>query len=293
MDFLTDPWNWWIEPFLGAPGEAMRNALAAVLLTALCTSVVGTWVVLRGMSFLGDALAHGVLPGLAIAFVLGADPTLGAFVAAVAMVAGVNVVRAASPLPDDASIGILFVGFLALAVVVMSSQQSSYTGDLTRFLFGSITGVDTADLTRQVVFTAVTIVAVVVLYRALLVGTFDERQAQVLGLHPRLTHALLLVLLAVAIVASFATVGNLLVFAFLIAPPATATLLVRRVPAIMVLGVVLGAVSGGVGLLISYHHATAAGATMALCTVVVFFTALVARSLGILLRRRHTATLST
>jgi ABC-type Mn2+/Zn2+ transport system permease subunit len=293
MDFLTNPWNWWIEPFLGASGEAMRYALAAVLLTALCTSVVGTWVVLRGMSFLGDALAHGVLPGLAIAFVLGGDPTLGAFIAAVAMVAGVNVVRAASPLPDDASIGILFVGFLALAVVVMSSQQSSYTGDLTRFLFGSITGVETGDLTRQVVFTAVTIVAVTVLYRALLVGTFDERQAQVLGLRPRLVHGILLVLLAIAIVASFSTVGNLLVFAFLIAPPATATLVVRRVPAIMVLGVVIGAVSGVVGLLISYHHATAAGATMALCTVVVFFIALVARSLAILLRRRHAATLST
>jgi ABC-type Mn2+/Zn2+ transport system permease subunit len=293
MDFLTDPWNWWIEPFLGSSGEAMRNALAAVLLTALCTSVVGTWVVLRGMSFLGDALAHGVLPGLAIAFVLGTDPTLGAFVAAIAMVAGVNVVRAASPLPDDAAIGILFVGFLALAVVVMSSRQASYTGDLTRFLFGSITGVDTADLTRQVVFTAITIVAVVVLYRALLVGTFDERQAQVLGLHPRLVHGILLVLLAVAIVASFSTVGNLLVFAFLIAPPATATLLVRRVPAIMVVGVVIGAASGVVGLLVSYHHATAAGATMALCTVIVFFAALVARSLAILLRRRRAMTLST
>ncbi len=293
MDFLTDPWNWWIEPFLGSSGEPMRYALAAVLLTALCTSVVGTWVVLRGMSFLGDALAHGVLPGLAIAFVLGGDPTLGAFIAAVAMVAGVNVVRAASPLPDDASIGILFVGFLALAVVVMSSHQSSYTGDLTRFLFGSITGVDTGDLTRQVVFTAVTIVAVTVLYRALLVGTFDERQAQVLGLRPRLVHGILLVLLAVAIVASFSTVGNLLVFAFLIAPPATATLVVRRVPAIMVLGVAIGAVSGVVGLLISYHHATAAGATMALCTVVVFFAALVTRSLVILLRRLHLTTLST
>ena len=250
-----------------------------MLLTALCTSVVGTWVVLRGMSFLGDALAHGVLPGLAIAFVVGADPTIGAFVAAIAMVAGVNVVRAASPLPDDASIGILFVGFLALAVVVMSSEQASYTGDLTRFLFGSITGVDTGDLGRQVVFTVVTVAVVAVLYRALLVGTFDERQAQVLGLHPRLVHAVLLLLLAIAIVASFSTVGNLLVFAFLIAPPATATLVVRRVPAIMALGVLIGAVSGLVGLLISYHHETAAGATMALCTVVVFFAALVARSL--------------
>jgi ABC-type Mn2+/Zn2+ transport system permease subunit len=287
MDFLVDPWSWWVEPFLDS--AANRNALLAVLLTAICTSVVGTWVVLRGMSFLGDALAHGVLPGLAIAFVLGADPTLGAFVAAIVMVAGVNVVRAASPLPDDASIGILFVGFLALAVVVMSSEQASYTGDLTRFLFGSITGVDTADLTRQVVFTVVTVVAVALLYRALLVGTFDERQAQVLGLHPRLVHGALLVLLAVAIVASFSTVGNLLVFAFLIAPPATATLVVRRVPAIMSLGIVIGATSGLVGLLISYHHETAAGATMALCTVVVFFVALFARSLVTVVRRRFLA----
>jgi ABC-type Mn2+/Zn2+ transport system permease subunit len=287
MDFLVDPWSWWVEPFLDS--AANRNALLAVLLTAICTSVVGTWVVLRGMSFLGDALAHGVLPGLAIAFVLGADPTLGAFVAAIVMVAGVNVVRAASPLPDDASIGILFVGFLALAVVVMSSEQASYTGDLTRFLFGSITGVDTADLTRQVVFTVVTVVAVALLYRALLVGTFDERQAQVLGLQPRLVHGVLLVLLAVAIVASFSTVGNLLVFAFLIAPPATATLVVRRVPAIMSLGIVIGAASGLVGLLISYHHETAAGATMALCTVVVFFVALFARSLVTVVRRRFVA----
>ncbi len=285
MNWLTDPWSWWVEPFLDNP--AMVTALWAVLLTAACTSLVGTWVVLRGMSFLGDALAHGVLPGIAIAFVIGADTTLGAFIAAVLMVGGVNVVRAASPLPDDASIGILFVGFLALAVVVMSSQRASYTGDLTRFLFGSITGVDSADLTRQAVVTAITVVAVVVLYRALLVGTFDERQATLLGLRPRLTRLILLVLVALAIVASFGTVGNLLVFAFLIAPPATATLLVRRVPAIMAVGVAIGAVCGLVGLLISYHHATAAGATMALCTVVVFFTALIARSTLLLVQRRR------
>ena len=285
MNWLTDPWSWWVEPFLDNP--AMVRALWAVLLTAACTSLVGTWVVLRGMSFLGDALAHGVLPGIAIAFVIGADTTLGAFIAAVLMVGGVNVVRAASPLPDDASIGILFVGFLALAVVVMSSQRASYTGDLTRFLFGSITGVDSADLTRQAVVTAITVVAVVVLYRALLVGTFDERQATLLGLRPRLTRLILLVLVALAIVASFGTVGNLLVFAFLIAPPATATLLVRRVPAIMAVGVAIGAVCGLVGLLISYHHATAAGATMALCTVVVFFTALIARSTLLLVQRRR------
>ena len=284
MSWVTDPYAWWIEPFSG--NSAMVKALWAVLLTAACTSLVGTWVVLRGMSFLGDALAHGVLPGIAIAFVIGADTTIGALVAAIAMVAGVNVVRAASPLPDDASIGILFVGFLALAVVVMSSQRGGYTGDLTRFLFGSITGVDDRDLVRQLVATAITVVVLLVLHRALLVGTFDERQAQLLGLRPGFTRAVLLVLVAVAIVASFGTVGNLLVFAFLIAPPATATLLVRRVPSIMAVAVALGAAAGVVGLLISYHHGTAAGATMALCTVVVFFAVLLVRSTAILVRRR-------
>ena len=260
MDVLFDPWAWWVEPFVR--NEAMRAALAAVVLTAACTSVVGTWVVLRGMSFLGDALAHRVLPGVAIAFVLGGNTTVGALVAALAMVAGVNVVRARSPLPEDAPIGILFV---------------SYTGDLNRFLFGSITGVSTADLVRQSVITVVTITVIVVLHRALLASTFDERQASLAGLHPRLTQLVLLGLLALAIVGSFATVGNLLVFAFLVAPPATATLLAHRVPTIMAVAVIIGIVCGLIGLLISYHHNTAAGATMALTTVVVFFIALTIR----------------
>jgi ABC-type Mn2+/Zn2+ transport system permease subunit len=117
----------------------------------------------------------------------------------------------------------------------------------------------------------------VVLHRAFLASTFDERQARLLGLHPRLADVALLALLALAIVGSFSTVGNLLVFAFLVAPPATAALLVRRVSSIMGLAVAIGAACGLVGLLISYHHATAAGATMALATVVVFFAGLVAR----------------
>ena len=286
MEFLTDPWTWWIEPFTDS--EGMRNALAAVLLTVLCTSLVGTWVVLRGMSFLGDALAHGVLPGIAIAFVLGHNTTVGAFIAALAMVGGINVVRAASPLPDDTSIGILFVGFLSLAVVIMSSQRSTYTGDLNRFLFGSITGVDSGDIARQIVATAITLIGVTVFYRAFLVSTFDERQATMLGLRPRLAHIGLLVLIAVAIVSSFSTVGNLLVFAFLVAPPATATLFATRVPSVMVGAVGVGAASGVVGLLVSYHQDTAAGATMAMCAVIAFFAGLVVRWAGAQLSARHT-----
>lgn len=273
MSFLTDPWSWWIEPFIA--NGFMRSALAAGLLAVVATSVVGTWVVLRGMSFLGDALAHGVLPGIALAFVFGLDTTIGALVAALAMMAGISLIRSWSPLPEDTSIGVLFVGFLALAVVILSSQSGSYTGDLNRFLFGSITAIDRGDLIGQAAAAAASLVGVFVFYRALLVMTFDEVQARLLGLRPRLAHAVLLVLLAVSIVASFRAVGNLLVFAFLIAPPATAILLVRRVPLIMAVAVGLGSGSVVIGLLVSYHQGSAAGATMALTAVVVFLLVLI------------------
>ncbi len=274
MDFLSDPWGWWIAPFVDS--ELMRDALLAGILTVVTTSLVGTWVVLRGMSFLGDALAHGVLPGIAIAFIIGVDTSIGALVAAGAMVAGISVIRRHSPLPDDTSIGVLFVGFLALAVVIMSTQRASYTGDLNRFLFGSITGLDSSDVIRQGIAALIALVGVIVFYRAFLVMTFDVSLASMLGLRPGLAQAALLALLAISIVSSFQSVGNLLVFAFLIAPPAAATLLVRRVPMIMVVSIGLGTLATIIGILVSYHHATAAGATMALTSVIIFFLVLAA-----------------
>lgn len=285
MQWLLDPWNWWITPVIDNP--FIVDALIAATLTVVCTSVVGTWAILRGLSFLGDALAHGVLPGIAIAWVLGASATLGAVIAALAMVGGVNLIRSASPLPDDASIGVLFVGFLALAVVVMSSAGGA--GDLNRFLFGSISAVDNAGITQLAVAAVVSVGAVTVLHRALVMGTFDEVQARMSGFHPQLTHLALLILMALSIVVSFETVGSLLVFAFLIAPPATAALIAHRVVTIMMLAVVIGSISAYTGLIISYHHRTAAGATMALTTVVVFATALVIRSVLTLVQRPEAA----
>jgi ABC-type Mn2+/Zn2+ transport system permease subunit len=278
VDFLTSPFDWWIEPFID--NIFMRQALWSGLLAVLATSPVGTWVVLRGMSFFGEALAHGVLPGLAIAFIVGGDTTLGALVAALVMISGINLIRNHSPLPDDSSIVLLYVGFLALAVVILSSSSGAYSGDLTRFLFGSITGVTDRDLLRQLIIAGVTLLGVMCFHRAFLVMTFDEVQARLMGLRPRLAHAALLALLAISIVASFQAVGNLLVFAFLVAPPSTAAMLVRRIPAIMIAAVFIGAVSVVVGLLISYHHDTAAGATMTLVTVVLFLLALLIRSLS-------------
>jgi ABC-type Mn2+/Zn2+ transport system permease subunit len=286
VEILTDPWSWWVEPFLDS--TFMRRALLAGLLAVLATSLVGTWVVLRGMSFLGDALAHGVLPGIAVAFVVGGSTTVGAFAAAAAMVAGIGLVRSRSPLPEDTSIGVLFVGFLALAVVIMSSKQGAYAGDLNRFLFGSVTGVTDADLVRQAIAAAVAVAGVVLFHRAFLVLTFDETQARLLGLRPRLAHAVLLGLVAVSIVASFETIGSLLVIAFLVAPPAAAALLVRSVPLIMLTAAGLGAVAVLVGTLVSFHHDTATGATMSLTSVVLFFVVLFGAPAGRALRSRHT-----
>ena len=277
MDFITDPVGWWVDPFVS--NQFMRNALFAGVLVVLTTSSVGTWVVLRSMSFLGEALAHGVLPGIAIAFIIGGDTTVGALIAAIAMVLGVNLVRAHSPLPTDTSIGVLFVGFLALGVVILSSQSGSYVGDLNRFLFGSITGIERDDLLRQAIAAAITVGAALIFYRAFLVLTFDETQAQLLGLRPRLTHVVLLVLIAVAVVASFEAVGSLLVVAFLIAPAATATMLLRRVPIIIATAIGIGVLSVFIGLLVSFHYDTAAGATMALAAVSMFMLALAAQTI--------------
>ena len=277
MEFLTDPWSWWIEPFTA--NVFMQRALLAGLLAVVATSVVGTWVVLRGMTFLGDALAHGVLPGIALAVVIGVSPTLGALVAAAVMVGGVHVVRRHSPMPEDVSIGLLFVGMLALAVVIVSAGATADVGDLHRVLFGSVTGLETADLWRQAVAAAIAVVGAFAFHRAFLVLTFDETQAALLGLRPRLTHLVLMGLVAMSVVASFEAVGSLLVFAFLVAPPATAVLVVRRIPLVMATAVGVGSVAVVLGALISYHHDTAAGATMALVAVLFCFAVMGVRGL--------------
>ncbi|MEE3251203.1 MAG: metal ABC transporter permease [Actinomycetota bacterium] len=269
MEFLTDPWTWWIEPFTA--NVFMQRALLAGLLAVVATSVVGTWVVLRGMTFLGDALAHGVLPGIALAVVIGVSPTLGALVAAAVMVGGVHVVRRHSPLPEDASIGLLFVGMLALAVVIVSAGAAADAGDLHRVLFGSVTGLAADDLWRQAIAAAIAVGGAIAFHRAFLVLTFDETQAELLGLRPRLAHLALMGLVAMSVVASFEAVGSLLVFAFLVAPPATAVLVARRIPLVMATAVGVGSVAVVLGALISYHHDTAAGATMALVAVVLCF----------------------
>ena len=265
--------DWLLEPFGAAFAQ---RALVAGLLTVVTTSLVGTWVVLRGMTFMGDALAHGVLPGIALAFVLGIDLGLGAALSAALMVGGINLVNRRSRLPQDTAIGLLFVGGLALGVIVIS-LRGAYAGDLTAILFGDVVGVSPADVLRLAVATVVAVVLLLLAYRPFLVLSFSPDKADVLGMRPGLANLLMLGLVALAVVTSFSTVGTLLVFAFLIAPPAAASLIVRRVPTMMATAVGLGSVAVVAGLILSYHLGTAAAPTIALLTVVEFFVTLAVR----------------
>jgi ABC-type Mn2+/Zn2+ transport system permease subunit len=261
----------------------MQRALVAGLLAAVACAVIGTWVVLRGLAFLGDALAHGIIPGLALAVLWGFSPVVGALVAALLMSGAVTVVSRRARVREDTGIGLLFVGMLALGVVIVS-RSDRFATDVTAVLFGDVLGVTTGDVRGQAVAAAIVVVASLLLYRPLLALAFNEDKAATLGMRPALTHAALMALLAVAIVASFQAIGTLLVFGLLIGPPATAALLVRRVPLIMATAVALGAVTVTVGLALSYHHDTAGGATIAGLAVAEFFVVLAVQELA---RARH------
>ena len=265
--------DWLIAPF---EQEFMQRALLAGLLAAIGTAVVGTWVVLRGLSFMGDALAHGVLPGIALGVLVGFDLTVGAALSALLMVAGINVIHRRSHLNEDTGIGLLFVGMLALGVVIIS-RTTSYSGSLTGILFGDALGVTTGDVVLLALMTTLVVATTLVFYRPFLVLSFNDDKAELLGLHPRIAHVVMLTLVTAAVVGSFRTVGTLLVFGLLVAPPATASLVARRVPVMMVTAALLGCAAVGAGLFASYHLGTAASATIATVAVGIFFAVLAIR----------------
>ena len=267
----------------------MQRALIGSLLAIIASSLVGTWVVLRGLAFLGDALAHGVIPGIALAVLFGYNPFLGAFVAAIVMTGLVTFVSNRTVMRDDTSIGLLFVGMLSLGVVIVS-KADSFSTDVTTILFGDALGVSKSDIRNQLIATAFVIICTVLLYRPFLALTFNEMKAATLGMRPKLTQAALLGLLSVSIVSSFQTIGTLLVFGLIVAPPATASLLVKRVVPIMLVSMGLGSLAAITGLLLSFHYGTAGGATIAGLCVLEFFLVLAARLVKGLVRASNQRT---
>jgi ABC-type Mn2+/Zn2+ transport system permease subunit len=260
--------RWFVTPFLDNP--FLQRSLMAGVLVAISCAIAGTFVVLRGLAFLGDALAHGVLPGVAGALLVGAPGILGAAVGAAVMITGVNLVTSRSRLSSDTAIGLLFVGMLGLGVM-MVSRSDSFTGDIVGILFGEILGVSRSDLAQQAIAAVVIAVIARVFIRPLLMLSFDPEQADIAGWPARRFELLMLVMVTICVVMSFQTVGTLLVFGMLLAPAGCGALLARRVPAMMLWGAAIGSFSVYVGLLISYHFNLAAGASVVVVAVTIFF----------------------
>lgn len=248
----------------------MVRGLLAVSMVSLVSAIVGTFVVLRGMAFLGDALAHAILPGIVIGFLIGGGAQEPLFwwglITAVITALAIGRVSQGGRLKEDTAIGIIFAGMFALGIALMSTTRS-YAVDLTHFLFGNVLGVSTSYLVLATFFAALIILAILAFYKELLVLSFDPVFAATLRLPINFLNYLLLILIAVSSVISLQTVGVTLMVAMLITPPATAYLLTQRLPIMMVLAAVIGVMSGLIGIYLSFYFGLPSGAAIVLvCT---------------------------
>ncbi|TAP28933.1 metal ABC transporter permease [Arthrobacter sp. S41] len=236
----------------------MERALIGGSLVAVICAIAGTWVVIRGMAFLGEAIGHGMLPGVALATVLGLPVMLGAAASAVVMTGLLGAMQRKGKLSYDTSIGLVFVGMLSLGIIIVSHSRSFAT-DATSMLFGDILAINTADLWLLAGALLLSVAIAVKFHRAFVASAFDTRIALTLGFKPGLAQIMLVLLVALSITASFRSVGTLLVVGMLLAPVVAAKVWVARIPAIMILAAVFGVLSVSGGLLISWYAQTAAG----------------------------------
>jgi ABC-type Mn2+/Zn2+ transport system permease subunit len=243
----------------------VRGLLASLMVGTLC-AVVGSYVVLRGMAFFGDALAHAILPGVAIAYLLEINLFWGALGMGLLTALGIGYLSRRSEIKEDTAIGVFFAAFFALGVALLSTVQT-YSVDLTHILFGNVLGVSDSDLVLIAGLGFLALLVVVLLYKELLVVSFDPILAATLRLPLNVLNYLLLVLIAVTVVVSLQTVGVALMVAMLVTPAATAYLLTRRLWHMMILGAAIGAVSSVAGLYLSFYVNVASGAAVVLvCT---------------------------
>jgi len=269
--------------------QFMERALIAALLVGAISGVVGSFVVVRGMSFLGDALAHSVLPGVAIAFIYGRDLFIGGLVAGIGTALGIGWLTREERLKEDTAIGVVFSGMFALGIAIISTT-SSYSVDLTHILFGNVLGVSQANLQLMLGCGVVVLLTVVLFYKELLVISFDPGLGQSLRLPSEGLRLLLLMLIAVTIVASLQTVGAALMLAMLVTPAATARLLVKRLHHMIIIAAGIGMVSGVSGLYISFHEfpaKVAAGPAMILTATSIFLLTFAAVRLKGRIERQH------
>jgi manganese/iron transport system permease protein len=259
----------------------VRGILASILVGIVC-AVVGTYVVLRGMAFFGDALAHAILPGIAIGYLVGdgaREPLFWwALVTAIISSLSIGAISRSTRIKEDTAIGIIFAGTFALGVALISTVRS-YTLDLAHFLFGDVLGVEAGDLWLIVVFGGLVVLAIIAFYKEFMVLSFDPVLAATLRLPARLLETLLLVLIAVTIVVSLQTVGVALMVAMLVTPSATAYLLTKRLPVMMALAATIASISGVIGLYLSFYLGIASGSAVVLTCTGIFVVVWVIQSL--------------
>jgi manganese/iron transport system permease protein len=268
LDFLLAPLEY----------EFFVRALVASALVGVACAVVGAFVVLKGMSFVGDAVSHSAFPGVVLAYLLGLPIILGGAVAAIGTALGIGALTRRSGLRADAVIGVLFAGMFALGVALFSSIPN-YVGDLFHFLFGDVLGISFADLISLTVLASLLLLIVWALWKELLFATFDPLGAGAAGLPVRRLDDLLLILIAVTIVVSLQAVGIVLVVAMITTPAATAQLLVKRFGQMIALAALIGVTSSIVGLYVSYALDIASGASIVLTETFAFLVALLITSI--------------
>ncbi len=245
------------------------RALIAAVIVGIACSVLGTYVVLRGMAFLGDALAHTILPGVVIAFLLGWPLAIGALVVGILAALGIGVLTEQGTLKEDTAIGVIFAGLFALGIALLS-MSGNYTLDLAHFLFGNLLGVSSTDLWVIAGLGAVVLLTVYLFYKEFLVMSFDPVLAVTLRLPTTFLRYLLLVLIAVTIVTALQVVGIALMLAMFVTPAATASLVTRRLPTMMAVAALIGAFSGIAGLYASFYLNVASGAAVVLVATLIF-----------------------
>lgn len=268
----------------------VRGLIAALVVGIVCP-VLGTYIVLRGMALFGNALAHAVLPGVAIAYLVGGSGQTGLFVgglaAGVVTALGIGAISKGD-IKEDTAIGVIFTGMFALGIALISSVDG-YTTDLTHFLFGNVLGVSTGDLWRIAIFGFLVVVSIFAFYKEFLVLSFDPMLAKTLRLPATFLNYLLLLLIAVTIVLSLQTVGIALMSAMLVTPAATAYLLTRRLPIMMVLGATIGTISATTGFYFSYYTDIALGPAIVLtCTFIFLLAFIFSPRQGLIKRRMST-----
>ena len=260
-------WLAWLTEPLGY-GFMWRGLLASLMVGVIC-STLGTYVILQGMAFFGDALSHAILPGVVLAYLMGWPLAVGALLVGILTALGIGALSQRGEVREDTAIGIIFAGSFALGVAMLSTVRS-YAVDLAHILFGDVLGVSTSDLWTIFGLGTLVLLTIILLYKELLVLAFDPTLAVVLRLPAKFLRYLLLVLIAVTIVVSLQTVGVALMLAMLVTPAAAAQLLTRRLPTMMVTAATIGALSNVTGLYLSYYINVASGPAMVLVATTIF-----------------------